>query len=207
MGWAIWAAAASAYVLFRLWYDSRRAPLQANEIDALMARMAGTAGGDHNDLAVVRDFLEHDDGREFLMVNLVKVRSDSVPHPHTGQDTPARELMQQYTRAFLPLTLRRAGHPVMATRKVGGYLDAWHVGPDPGWSIVGVMRYRSRRDMAEMVLEPRYSQIQPLKVAACAETFSFPTRTMVATHAGPRVWIALVLALAAALAQLMLPAA
>lgn len=38
-----------------------------------------------------------------------------------------------------PRLLKHGGHPALATRKVGGYVDAWMVEPDPGWSIVGFM--------------------------------------------------------------------
>ncbi|HLN10952.1 MAG TPA: hypothetical protein VK281_18615 [Xanthobacteraceae bacterium] len=39
------------------------------------------------------------------------------------------------------------------------------------------------------------------------ETFSFPTQPIIRLFVGPRVWVGLVLALAAALAQIAVPAA
>ena len=206
MNWTVWIVALAAYAGFLAWYDNWKGPLRAEEIDALMERMKDTPGGAHNDLGTIRAFLEADDGREFVMVNLVKVRSGEVPHPVTGAPSSARDLMQHYTGAFVPELLRRGGHPAMAARKVGGYVDAWNVAPDPGWTIVGFMRYRSRRDMAELAADPRFTEIHPFKMAATAETFSFPTQTIILSYVSPRVWVALVLALVAALAQIALMA-
>ena len=203
MTWMIWTGALVAYGLFLGWYDNWSGPLKPDEIDRLMATLKGTPGGEHNDLGTIRRFLEQDDGREFVMVNLVKVHKGDVPHPVTGAPTPGREVMSHYTNNFLPALLRRGGHPAVVARKVGGYIDAWQVGPDPGWTIVGFMRYRSRRDMAELAGDPRFTEIHPFKMAATAETFSFPTQTMLLAYVSPRVWVALVFALLASLAQIV----
>lgn len=204
MSFLVWIAALVAYGLFLAWYENWGGPLKPAEIDRLMSRMEGTPGGAHNDLDIIRRFLEQDDGREFVMVNLVKVNKGDVPHPVSGAPTPGRELMSHYTNNFLPALVKRGGHPAVVARKVGGYVDAWQVGPDPGWTIVGFMRYRSRRDMAELASDPRFTEIHPFKMAATAETFSFPTQTMLLAYVSPRVWVALVLALLASLAQIAL---
>jgi len=87
------------------------------------------------------------------------------------------------------------------------------VGPDPGWSIVGFVRYRSRRDMLKMVLNPAFEAAHKYKLLGVAETFSFPTQPFLRAYVSPRVSVflilalALALALAAALAQLAILAA
>ena len=86
--------------------------------------------------------------------------------------------------------------------KIGGYVDAWRVAPDPGWTLFGTMRYRSRRDLMQLVTDPRFLAMHPFKLAGTAETFSFPTRPVLTLFAGPRLWVGLVIALVAALAQL-----
>lgn len=158
-------------------------------------------GGQLNDLAIVRKFLEEDDGREFLMVNLVRVPDTMVTDPDTGAQVPAGDMMRAYTKAFIPRLIKHGGHPALATRKVGGYVDAWMVDPDPGWSIVGLMRYRSRRDMMKMVVDPTFETAHSYKLLGVAETFSFPSQPLLRAYVTPRVWVLLVLALAAALAQ------
>jgi len=198
----IWLGAALLYAAFRLWYDERRGPLRADEVERFVAAFRETPGAELNDLETLRAFLAADDGREFYMLNLVRLSPTDVPHPKTGKPEPARKLLREYIRGFLPVLIRHGGHPALQLAKVGGYLDAWNVPPDPGWTLVGVMRYRSRRDMAELALDPRFTGAHPFKLAAIPVTFSFPTSPGVALLLGPRIWVALLLALAAALLQL-----
>ena len=94
------------------------------------------------------------------------------------------------------------GHPALAARPAGGYVDAWNAAPDPGWTIVGYMRYRSRRDMMELAGDPRFRAIHVFKMAGTHTTFSFPTRPIIMTLMGPRIYVGLILALIAALASL-----
>jgi hypothetical protein len=201
-GIAIWTGAAVLYVAFRLWYDGRRRPLSAPEIDAFLAKLEGTPAAELNDLAALRAFLERDDGREFVMLNLVKLNPEPAPHPVTGEPLPAQRLLREYIGTFLSVVLRGAGHPVLQAAKIGPYLDAWNVEPDPGWTMMGSVRYRSRRDMMKLATHPRFLAGHPFKAAALSATYSFPTSPGVMLYVGPRVWVALVLALGAALVQL-----
>jgi hypothetical protein len=200
--WWAWLVALVLYGLFRLWYDNWRGPLSPGEIDAFMAKSAETKMGDYSDPAVVRAFLEADDGREFIMSNLVSVHVTEVPHPLTGVPTKGLALLQDYGMRFVKVLLRHGGHPMLAMRKVGGYVDAWNTPPDPGWHVVGAMRYRSRRDMMELATDPSLRDVHPLKTAGTAATFSFPTQVILGFALRPRAWVALVLALLAALAHL-----
>lgn len=200
--WWAWLVALALYGAFRLWYDSRRGPLTQPEIDAFMAKVAQMRVHQYTDPAVVRAFLEADDGKEFVMSNLVRVHPGEVPHPTTGAPTPGLALFQTYARLFIKMLLRHGGHPLLAMRKVGGYVDAWNTPPDPGWHVVGAMRYRSRRDMIALVLDPSLRDVHVFKTAGTAVTFSFPAQVVVSLALGPRVWVALLLALAAALAHL-----
>jgi len=199
----VWLVAAVLYVGFRLFYDNWRGKLTQDEIDIALARIEAQGDGESelNDIGIVRTFLEDDDGREFLMVNLVKVPDTTVTDPDTGAAVPAAEMMKKYSSAFIKRLLRYGGHPAIAARKVGGYVDAWMVGPDPGWTIAGVMRYRSRRDLLKIVDDPDFHRVHKYKVLGVAETFSFPTQAFLRAYVSPRVTVFLVLALAAALAQ------
>lgn len=202
-GWTIWGGAMLLYGLFRLWYDNWRGPLSAAEVDAFMAEVSGRFSGG-NDPAVLRAFLEADDGKEFVMLNLVKVAQGKVADPVTGELVDGSTMMRRYSDPFVRRLLRRGGHPGMVGRKVGPYVDAWNVEADPGWSLFGLMRYRSRRDMIAMVRDPLFAEVHPYKLLGIPTTFSFPTQRQVSLYAGPRVWVALVLALGAALLQLLL---
>ena len=129
---AIWGGAAALYLGFRLWYDGlRRRPMTSAEVDDLMQQAEESGFDRASDLAEIRRFLEKDDGREFVMLNLVKLHPDLVAHPETGEEKPARELVQEYMAAFLPTLLKRGGVPMMQARKVGPYVDSWGVEADP----------------------------------------------------------------------------
>jgi hypothetical protein len=125
-----------------------------------------------------------------------------VRDPRTGLPAPARKVMEGYTKMFLPALFARGGHPAFAARKVGGYVDTWGMEPGPEWSFIGYMRYRSRRDLALLVCDPRFGGAHDFKYAAMPQTFNFPTQPMMMTLAGPRIWVGLMLALAAALLQI-----
>jgi hypothetical protein len=201
--WWAWLVALAVYVAFRLWYDNWRGPLTQAEIDSFMAKAAESKMGEYSDPAVIRAFLEADDGREFIMSNLVGLHVQKVPHPFTGTPTEVLKLLQEYAKLFIKVLFRHGGHPMMAMRKLGGYVDSWNTPPDPGWHVVGAMRYRSRRDMMELATDPALKEVHPLKAAGTAVTFSFPAEVIVAFALRPRVWVGLVLALVAALSHLV----
>ena len=200
----IWGTALLAYGAFRLWYDNWSGPLKPAEIDAFLAQMAGRFEATGNSPDVLRAFLAADDGREFVMLNLVKAQLEPVEDPQTGQMVQGFELLKRYSKRFMPVLFRNGGHPGIVGRKVGGYVDAWNTEPDPGWTVFGLMRYRSRRDMIKLVMDPAFMAGHPDKLLGTLATFSFPTQRMLSFYVGPRVTVALVLALSAALSHLMM---
>ena len=199
---AIWAAALLLYGAFWLWYVGIPRPLSAAEIDAHMAivtrsKLVATP----EQLATVRAFLEADDGGEFFMLNLVRLHGGMVSAPGAAEPRNPREVLDGYTGHFMPALFRRAGHPAFFGRAAAGYVEQWGVEPDPGWSFGAAIRYRSRRDMIELVTDPRFADAHAFKSAAIATTLAFPT-TPGFVVVGPKIWVGLVLALAAALLQI-----
>jgi hypothetical protein len=196
----IWLAALLGYGLFSLWYDNWRGPLRPEEIDALLERARVQSQLEPERLATVRAFLEADDGGEFFMLNLLRPHPEPVATPGSGERRPAREVMEGYTRHFMPALFLRGGHPALFGRAAGGYVEAWGVEPDPGWSASGVIRYRSRRDMMELATDPAFEPAHAFKIAALQKTLAFPLSPAWVV-AGPRFAVASLLALAAALWQ------
>jgi hypothetical protein len=66
------------------------------------------------------------------------------------------------------------------------------------------MRYRSRRDMMKLVMDPLFTEGHSDKLLGTLATFSFPTQRVVSFYLSPRVTVALVLALLAALTHIAL---
>ena len=199
----LWALALLFYGLFLRWYENWRGPLRREEIDEFMRRLESVPTSQPGEREIVRAFLEADDGREFLMLNLVRLSPEPVVDPSTGQPRPAREVLEGYMRPFVRALVRRGGHPAFTARPIGGFVDTWGIEPGPGWSLVGMMRYRSRRDLMELVTDPRFTAVHGFKHAAMPVTCSFPMGR-IRLRTTPRAVVALVLALGAALGHLAL---
>ena len=70
---AIWLGALVAYLVFRLRYDGLGKPLTPDEIAHFSQLIQDSAdqGLSSGDVATLRKFMEEDDGKEFIMVNLI----------------------------------------------------------------------------------------------------------------------------------------
>ena len=202
----VWGVALLGYAAFLAWYVNWRGPLSKAEIETLVTQMrASNVGhGDQDEIPVIRRFLEEDDGREFFMLNVIRLSENDVADPGTGELRPVRQVMAGYTRMFMPALFARGGHPALAARRIGGMVDTWGLKEVPEWSMMGYIRYRSRRDLAHLVCNPRFGGAHAFKFAAMPQTFNFPTRPMIMTLAGPRIWVGLSFALVAAMAQIAL---
>jgi hypothetical protein len=201
---AIWGGALLLWLGFLLFYDGIRRPLRREEVDDFLATLGPRLVETGNDAGRLRAFLEADDGREFVMVNLVRTRPGPVTDPASGETRAGHEWLRRYSEPFVRGLIARGGHPVFVGRKVGGYIDAWNTPADPGWSLVGTMRYRSRRDLVRMAADPRFRAAHLNKTLGIEATFSFPTQRQIAFYASPRATVGLTLALAAALAHIMI---
>jgi hypothetical protein len=202
--WVPWAVAGLLYLAFRLFYDGLRRPLSKAEIDDFLAAAGDRLHETGNDPEVMRAFLEADDGGEFVMLNLVRAHPGDITNPDTGEVASGMTWLRRYSDKFTGQLFRRGGHPVFVGRKVAGYIDAWNTPADPGWTLFGTMRYRSRRDMIQLARAPEFLAAHPAKLLGLDATFSFPTQRVFAFYVSPRVTVALVLALLAALAHIML---
>ncbi len=199
---SIWAAALVLYGGFWLWYVGIPRPLTHDEIEAHLAQVVSAELPiTPQQLATLRAFLEADDGGEFLMLNLVRMHPGDVLAPGATEPRPASEVASGYSSHFMPALLRRAGHPAYFGRAAAGYLEQWGVEPDPGWTFAAAIRYRSRRDLIELVVDPRFAGAHEFKAAAMSNTLAFPT-TPALVVVGPKIWVGLALALVAALAQI-----
>lgn len=197
----IWLLAALAYATFWYWYVGFGHRIRPEEVEGYMNRMNAGAFPPEA-LPIMRRFLETDTGREFVMVNNLKIRRVSANGPGNGEKPGA--LLEKYQKPYLAAILRRGGHPLFVGRAVADNLEHWGVGDDcRNWSAAGLIRYRSRRDLVECILLPQFQDIHPFKEQAVEKTFAYPTQvTMVASSLRWTV-LAVVIA-AAALAQLAL---
>jgi len=200
----IWGTALALSLAFTAWYHNWRGPLTAAEIDAYVEQMqAQSDGGDPAALRDLRSFLEADDGREFVMLNVIKLHADPQPHPQTGEPTDAAELMGTYSSAFMGRLFRSAGHPVFVADKVGPFVDTFGITERPDWTLTSMVRYRSRRDLADVATYEGFPGAHLFKTAAIENTFNFPTRTRIQLFFSPGLLLPLLVFFAASLTHLI----
>ena len=85
MNWYIWIVAALAYVIFAAWYFNWKGVLKPNEIEQYILQVQKNSGGSPTDPEVLRKFMESDDGKEFVMLNLIRFNAGDVAHPLTAK--------------------------------------------------------------------------------------------------------------------------
>ena len=170
-------AIAALYGVFLAWYGGRGKPLAADEIETGLRQLAERNQHPEGQalLQDVRDLLSQDDGREFVMQNLVRYRARALyPPGHSYGDDP-RAADRRYGRAILWPLLRRACVLLFVARRSGRFIDP------PGaeaWHYVAMVRYRSRRDFLHFALEIERGDIVMHKWAAIATTHVFPVRPL-----------------------------
>ena len=196
-----WLAAAALYLLFMAWHQPWFvAPLTPAEVDRAFSGPLGSAKIPDDEKQKLKAFFASDDGLAFYNINLMKFKAradypDGVKRPgiETGSDAN-----DAYTRVVVPLLLQRGSYPVFASSKIANLLMT----ADPGadfFQEVGIVRYRSRRDMLEMILHPDYIVGAPHKFASLDKNVALPTRGLVAMDAS--IPVALLLTIGALLAS------
>jgi hypothetical protein len=188
----IWGTAAVGYGLFWCWYVGFRSKVTHDEVNEIASLLETRGRGTEAQTQHILEFLRHDDGKDFIMVNLI----------HIAQPLQeSQEKLERYQKIFLGKLARKAGHPIMMGRAASGNIENHHCEHADNWHAAGMVRYRSRRDFMEMLRDTAGSEHHALKLEALEKTFAFPASPWF-IFGGPRVVVALVMALVAALVQL-----
>lgn len=199
MTYWIWGLSLAAYLLFLSWYFNWDGPVDDAEVEDYVALFETGGKTTPDEVETLRRFLQDDDGREFVMQNLVKYFPTDVTHPSTGQLARPQRIVEDYFRPFSVALLKRGGHPVIASQRVGGNVDSWGTEDATLWDVSALMRYRSRRDLVELATHPDFADMHLFKLAAIAQTQSYPTQTSVSVYLGPKFTVPLFLLLIASL--------
>ena len=187
----IWLIALLTYALFYCWYIGFRSRVTPAEIERTMAILdAGLV--DETRKSHLRHFLANDDGKDFVMVNLLelaKPRKESIKN------------LNAYQKIFLGQLLRKAGHPILIARAASGNVENVACQEFDNWTAAGMVRYRSRRDLMEILPATIGSEHHELKLSALDKTFAFPASPWFVVG-GPKLLVPLLIALIAAVTQL-----
>lgn len=203
ISFGIWGAALFVYLLFLAWHENWLGALKPDEIAAFTARLAADDNLDDALRANLIKFMQDDEGDEFFMLNMLALHKGKIADPDTGAPVSAVALLNKYFRPFIGKLFRRAGYPAITGAVVGDYIDAWNTSANPGWSGNGLIRYRSRRDLMLAATDPSFAAGHRYKQAALAVTFAVPVGGQIGFFVSPRIWVALLVLLAAAFGQIV----
>jgi hypothetical protein len=164
------------FVLFWVWYGGSGKPLTEQEItEGLQALRANN--DDAEKIAEVEQLLRKDDGKEFVMQNLVRYRPKALYPPtyaHLGDDPRAAD--KRYGKAIVWPLVKNGNVMIFIARRSGSFIEPH--GADV-WHYVAMVRYRSRRDFLRFAVETERSDLFVHKWAAIEKTHVFPVKPLI----------------------------
>jgi hypothetical protein len=171
-------ALSALYLLFLIWYGGSGKPLSEAEL-VQFERELGRLGTDvhgHSAAELVRLLAANDDGKAFVMHNLVRYRAKALYPPGHSYGDSARAADKRYGRAIIWPLLRRACLPVFIAKCAGRFIQPEGA---PDWHYVAMVRYRSRRDFLRFAVAIESQDIAIHKWAAIEQTHITPLKPMV----------------------------
>ena len=161
------------YIGFLFWYGGSSSPMSASEAESYINEIKTVQNKqgqqDNAILSQIRRMVEHDDGKEFYMINLVKYRKPDSSIP--GDNPMAAN--SRYSKNVLPVLLKHGSHPVFSSSVIGSFLREEN---DVNWDTVSIVRYRSMRDFIKFATEVSTSGIDIDKWKAIDKTQVFPVK-------------------------------
>jgi len=168
-----------AYLLGLSWYGGSGDPVKDAELESYIKALVSNADvrGRDTDKAVnyMRRLAEKDDGNEFIMVNLIRFRETSLyskDSPWVAETDPMLA-DARYGDGVIPLLLKRGSLPVFVSSVSGGFINET---THDEWDMVAMVRYRSVRDMLQMMVEMSSTDLADHKWAAIEQTHVFPVK-------------------------------
>ena len=134
-------------------------PLAPEEIDEYIdkiSRQTQKPGGKH-DLEALRNFLEKDDGKPFYTVNLYNYY-DHAQYLDGRTGVTGREAYDRFSKVMVKLLAKQSSHPIFASN--------WMEENENGWDRITIVRYRSRRDIAEIFASTEFAEASAHKWAS-----------------------------------------
>jgi len=150
------------------WYHGGGEPLTRDEVDnylSIIKEQKQKPGGNHN-LKILRRFLENDDGKPFYTVNLYKYHplpqyelGSQFLHQYVGQS--GRDAFDRFSKVMIKLMASHSSHPIFGSD--------WVDDGSSNWDRLVIVRYRSRRDIAEIFASDKFAEASEHKWAALAD--------------------------------------
>jgi len=159
------------------WYRGGAAPLTAGEVSNFLEATVrhGLDADDPELLVALRRLLADDDGREFVMVNLIRYRERALYPAGSPYGDSAVAADRRYARALFPYLLRHGNIPIFIARRRGDFIEP--AGATP-WQVVAMIRYRSKRDFVRTFSAVMDKNVMLHKWAAISVTHVFPVQPL-----------------------------
>jgi len=176
----IWLGAVLLYIVFYLWHNGLGTPLSDAEVNNyVMQYKAVHPNVKPNELRALRTFLDADDGEDIVMFNAMKLYKKPRSLPDVPENETSTEVLDRYNRFVMPYLFKRGGHPLLVGNSVMDAPEVWGIENARKWTMGGLIRYRSRRDMVEMFINPEFQKVHHYKLEAMEKTIAFPVRPFV----------------------------
>ena len=184
------------YGAFLGWYGGFASPVNDQELESYIEKFKAASHARGLDpsapVKYMRNLAASDQGGEFLMVNLMDFREIAAYPPDSpwAADPDPLAANARYTDKIAPLLLKRGSHPMLLGPLTGTFLIEGEWGD---WDSVIIIRYRSVRDMLEMLIEmASLGDVAVHKWASMEKTQVFPIKPTL-TFPGLRLLVALFL--------------
>ncbi|MEM8859251.1 MAG: hypothetical protein AAGD96_13070 [Chloroflexota bacterium] len=174
-----WGILTSLFLLFLNWHGTFEGPLSSQEIDMYMDKLQKLYPDEDvnnpTDEPSLREFLEADDGKPFVMVNATQYRDTTIAVNGQSFSETGEDATNEYASYVIGYLLQRGSYPVFTGEANFETFESWGIDNVSEWSDATLMRYRSRRVFAEMSVNPDFHLERDAKVAGVEKTFAYPT--------------------------------
>jgi hypothetical protein len=158
-------ASVAVFILLALmyWYQWSARTLAESEVDAYMATIEAQTQnpGPRHDLPALRKFLEEDDGKPIYTVNMYAFNEVADYPEDVGFSGSGEEAYDRFSSVMLSLMTKRGSHPV--------YGSSWADEANSKWDQIVIVRYRSRRDLADLFATDAFAEATLHKWASVHE--------------------------------------
>ena len=183
------------YVGWFAWYGGSGEPVSKAELESYITSMKEKSPSGPERIAETTELMnrlaDFDTGNEYLMINLIKYRDKAVYPADSvwADETDARAADGRYTQGVVKELFIRGGLPVLKSNVIGTFMldEDWR-----DWDEVSIVRYRSVKDMLDMIVGMADSGLAVHKFASIEQTHVFPAEPVISLFS-IRLLLALVL--------------
>ena len=156
-------------ILFSLMKATPMTNAEVDEYINKINQLSHIPGGKH-DIEALETFFYADDGEAFYTVNLYKYHKQAQYMTANAPSITGVEAYEKFSRVMIGLLLQNFSYPVFGSNWLGL--------SDNGWDRIVIVKYRSRRDMAEIFSDPKFSNASADKWASIEKHDRFVVKAL-----------------------------